>query len=74
MKTTKYILMGIAGCAFMSACQPKTKVYNWRVEQAPRSSSRVKKSTPRSPSYKVGGAGYQHVGGYDTASGFRAAQ
>jgi len=61
----KYAIMALAACAFMSACQPETKVYNWRVDQP----TATKKRT--SPS-KVGGGGYRYEGSRDSSSGFRA--
>ena len=65
----KYAIAALAVCAFMSACQPETKVYNWRVDQAPA----VKKRPSPSPN-KVGSGGYRYEGSKDTASGFRASE
>jgi len=65
----KYAISAIAVCAFMSACQPETKVYNWRINQAP-----TVKKTPSTSSYKVGGGGYRYEGSRDTAPGFRASE
>ena len=63
-------MMAIAACAFMSACQPETKVYNYRVNQAPT----VKKKTSTYTPSKVGGGGYRYEGSRDSSSGFRASQ
>ena len=63
----KYVLTSLAACAFMSACQPQTKVYNWKVDQAP-----TVKQAPSFSSNKVGSGGYRYEGSNDTSSGFRA--
>ncbi len=67
----KYATMALAARAFMSACQPETKVYNWRVDQP--TATATKKSAASSPS-KVGGGGYRYEGSRDSSSGFRASE
>ncbi|MFK7909500.1 MAG: hypothetical protein AB8F34_02750 [Akkermansiaceae bacterium] len=63
------ISTGIVAGFLLSSCGGEPDVYNWRIHQKPE----TRYYTPSSsPSYKVGGAGYQKVGGSDTASGFRA--
>ena len=73
MKTILSLIVGCAGCVVFSSCggEPETHVYNWKVHKKP-DVQYVKR--PTSSNYKVGGGGTRYVGGYDTASGFRAAE
>jgi hypothetical protein len=63
----KYVLAALSVCAFMSACQPQTKVYNRHIDQAPKV-----KQAPSYSSSKVGSGGYRYEGSRDSSSGFRA--
>ena len=76
MRTLLSLIVGGTGCIAFSACSsdpPETHVYNYKVYQKP-GVKYVKRPTSSTSSYKVGGGGTRHVGGSDTAGGFRASE